>query len=232
MSKVNGFKPLPMQFKQRELPPDQDAKLRDVAKKYEKYFLKEMYKAMKKTVNQNGYLKPSMGEKIYQDHLDQEYIEVWGNKGGIGLNQIIYKELKDKILPRLYGAPMKVPKSQLKPLNAKPEVFPISDPQPQKAEKASKEMSFRFDLGETKSAKITKVLTPLEGKVSSLKKVSGSVIAKLDHGNGLHSQIQFQGDPRLVESGKLLKKGDVLGHAQGPNRTLIWNIDEGPSGNA
>ena len=89
MSKVGGFKPLHKNFHQRELPPDQDAKLREVAKKYEKYFLKEMYKAMKKTVNQNGYLKPSMGEKIYQDHLDQEYIEVWGNKDFVANSGLI-----------------------------------------------------------------------------------------------------------------------------------------------
>ena len=229
MSKVGGFKPLHKNFHQRELPPDQDAKLREVAKKYEKYFLKEMYKAMKKTVNQNGYLKPSMGEKIYQDHLDQEYIEVWGNKGGIGLNQVIYKELKEKILPRIYGAPQRVHPSQIKPMNAKPEIFPLSEPQPEKVEKKPQDLGFKIELPATKNDKVTKVLTPLDGVVTSLKKVSGNVIAQLDHGNGTRSELSFQGDPRVVQPGNLLKKGDVIGHAQGPNRTLIWNIEQSPS---
>lgn len=80
-------------------PPTLDEKLKDVSKLYEQQFLQEMMRAMRSTVDHSEFSKPSMGEKIYKDQLFDQYAQSWVENGGNGLADMIYRELKDKILP-------------------------------------------------------------------------------------------------------------------------------------
>lgn len=80
-------------------PPTLDEKLKDVSKMYEQQFLQEMMRAMRSTVDHSEFSKPSMAEKIYKDQLFDQYAESWVKNGGNGLADMIYRELKDKILP-------------------------------------------------------------------------------------------------------------------------------------
>ncbi len=225
MSKVFNLNRQAIPLQKRELPANQDQKLREVSKKYEKYFLGEMYKAMRKTASPNGYMKPSMAEKIYQDKLDQEYVDVWGNKGGIGLNELIYNELKEKILPQIYGAPQKLRPSDLKPLNAQPEVYPLSDPPAEKVQKSIDGKELKFEIPKGKNGQSAKILNPMGGTIESISKDSnGAVIAVINHGEQLQSQLKFKGDPRLFSVGDSSKKGDVIGHLDPASQTLIWQM--------
>jgi Rod binding domain-containing protein len=81
-----------------------DARVDMVAKLYEKQFLREMVKAMRGTTQLSDLEKPSMGEQIYREQLDQEYVEAWGEHGGIGLADVIYNSLMDRFYPKSRSA--------------------------------------------------------------------------------------------------------------------------------
>src|SRR4051812_7776266 len=72
----------------------ENPRLREAAKLYEEQFLGEMVKAMRKTVSESDFLKPGMGEKIYRDQLDQQYVENWADQGGIGLADLIVEQFQ------------------------------------------------------------------------------------------------------------------------------------------
>lgn len=80
-----------------------EVQLRKASKMYEKQFLQEMMRAMRKTVEHSEFSKPSMAEKIYQDEMYEQYAEKWVDGGGNGLADQIYRELKEKILPSQYS---------------------------------------------------------------------------------------------------------------------------------
>jgi Rod binding domain-containing protein len=85
--------------KPKHMPPTLDQQLQKAAKMYEQQFLQEMMNAMKKTVDHSRVTEPSMAEKIYQDELYNQYAEKWVDNGGNGLADLIYKELKEKLIP-------------------------------------------------------------------------------------------------------------------------------------
>ncbi len=72
-------------------------KVDEVAKMYERQFLGEMFKAMRSTVNETD--KPSMAQNIYNSQRDEQYLDAWSEKGGIGFSNIIY----DQIMERFFG---------------------------------------------------------------------------------------------------------------------------------
>lgn len=92
-------------------------KIRDVAELYEKQFLRDMVKQMRATVPTNEMFKASFAEGYFREQLDQEYVEKWGDKGGIGLGDMIYNQLLDR-----YGDRLGVPRgNKVKPTGP----FPI-----------------------------------------------------------------------------------------------------------
>ena len=76
---------------------DQEAQLKKAAEMYERHFLNEMVKSMRSTISHSEITKPTMGEKIYQGHLDQEYSKAWTGRGGIGLADLIVDQMKEKM---------------------------------------------------------------------------------------------------------------------------------------
>ncbi len=76
-------------------------KMRDVAELYEKQFLRDMVKQMRSTVPTTDMFKSSFAETYYREQLDQQYVESWGDKGGIGMGDMIYNELLEKYGPRM-----------------------------------------------------------------------------------------------------------------------------------
>jgi len=76
----------------------QEQQLQKAAKAYEKYFLDEMVKAMRSTVpKEDGLIKKNFAEQLYRDNLDQEYVKNWTEAGGIGLGDMIYKQIKEQL---------------------------------------------------------------------------------------------------------------------------------------
>lgn len=72
-----------------------DESLKEMCVEFEKYFLKEMYKAMKKTVNYESFMNyGGQSEEIFSDMLEEEYIKKASDSGGIGLAKKLYEQLK------------------------------------------------------------------------------------------------------------------------------------------
>lgn len=73
-----------------------DEKLREVAEMYEKHFIREMMKEMNATVHEGGMIQKNNAEKTFQDMLDDQYAGNWGKAGGIGLADMIHKQLLER----------------------------------------------------------------------------------------------------------------------------------------
>lgn len=74
---------------------DDETRLREAAQMYEEQFLGEMVKAMRRTIPESDFMKPSSAEKIFREQLDQQYVEAWADKGGIGLADLIVDQIKE-----------------------------------------------------------------------------------------------------------------------------------------
>lgn len=130
----------PLKQGEAQLNPALDEKLQAVAKLYEKQFLREMVKEMRKTSMGGGFIPEGQGERIFKEQLDHQYVETWGDQGGIGFGNLIYEKLKERFLPN----PASLPKKQGPFLlndnsNFVPESVPGERTQP-----ISDELSFLF----------------------------------------------------------------------------------------
>ncbi len=52
-----------------------------------------MLKSMKNTVQKSGLLKESMAENIFEDMLYDNYAKKITNTGGLGIGELMYKQL-------------------------------------------------------------------------------------------------------------------------------------------
>jgi flagellar protein FlgJ len=217
---ASKFKPL----RQPLTPEQQDAKLKDVGKLYEKHFLREMVKAMRGTVSEGGFIKSSQGEKIFKDQLDQEYVEKWGDKGGIGLADLIHQQLIQKYGTQLgISSPIAKPRGPL-PLDEKT-TFLAQPFKPQVASQKKFNMEFLRDL-DSPSLGISSVRMPWEGKLmNSTRLGADEYMLDLAHDNGLKSQIVFKGQPLAGLRGQELQAGDRIGLLSPEARAFFWNVE-------
>jgi flagellar protein FlgJ len=70
-----------------------DKKLRNTCKDFEAMYLNLMYSKMRETVPDNPLFGSSNGEKIMQSMLDTELTKQMANAGGVGLADMMYKQL-------------------------------------------------------------------------------------------------------------------------------------------
>ena len=86
-------------------------------------------------------------------------------------------------------------------------------------------MSYRFEVQDPAGAEF-EVQAPLPGKVAQVERLDqGWNLVKLDHGQGLQSEMTFPG--RLAESvtGKAVESGQKLGVLDTGRPVLAWNLD-------
>lgn len=223
------------QFKNLHQPPtpeQMDQKLKDVSKLYEKQFLREMMKQMRATVSDEGGMIPtSNAEKIFREQLDQEYVEKWGDHGGIGLADMIHKQLLEKLGPAMgiVPAPQR-PQGPLKidekSLQANPLKF-HSQTNPSRPHK----VSLQFDLQEA-ALQDGEVSAPWGGSLLGVKKLSQDEnLLELAHDNGLKSQLVFRGSleknfqPAQFRPGTEIQAGQRLGLLSPEAKSLFWTVD-------
>ena len=77
-----------------------DKKLKEACKQFEAYFIKQMFKEMRKTIPENDFLEKSHGRNIFEDMLDEEYANEASEGRGIGLSQALYKQLSKDIIKK------------------------------------------------------------------------------------------------------------------------------------
>lgn len=81
-----------------EIQNGEDEKLKEACAEFESYFLNMMFKSMRQTVlaDKDGIFAKSNAEQIFQDMLDQELTTKMAKQGGIGLADMMYKQLDKK----------------------------------------------------------------------------------------------------------------------------------------
>lgn len=206
----------------------QDSALRDAAKMYENHFLNEMVKAMRSTVNHDdGFMKQNFAEKIFSEQLDQKYVDGWAQKGGIGLADLIYNQIRDQY----FAAKQKplAPTNHMLPIAPKQEFHGISpDSIKMKALplNAPNKLSYRFEVQDPSTQSQFEVQAPLAGKIAGVERLEqGWNSIRLDHGQGLNSEMTFPGSLAETVTGASVESGQKLGQLDLARPVLAWNLD-------
>ena len=237
------FKPFESRFMRRAQQKSADEKLRDVSSMYEKHFLREMLKGMRSTVHEGGFVQANNAEKIFKEQLDEQYVEKWGERGGIGLSDMIYKQLIDK-----FGVAMGIKSAVTKPagplpLDAKSEFRAHQFRHPGKKQA----LSYRIDSAAKPTVassaeapsgakedgaapgKGEPVKAPWDGVLLGKRTLADNqTMLEIKHDNGLTSQVVFKGGSASVSEGQKLQAGDTLGFLSSEAKSLYWTVERGP----
>lgn len=214
----------------RPAPPDAEKvrqQFREVSQLYEKHFMREMMKAMRATVPESEFIKQNQGEKIFRGQLDEEYVEKWGDRGGIGLSNLIYDQLVEKYGPAMgLTKPVERPKGPL-PLDEKSN-FPSAVLRPQKQEKPGQ---FHFDLGPAKNTGTPEgreLRAPWSGYLSQKIQLAPEEWAlEIDHGSQGKSQLAFRGIPSDGNIGQAFQAGERIGLLSPDATQFVWSLRPG-----
>ncbi|MEN0058186.1 MAG: rod-binding protein [Bdellovibrio sp.] len=231
MGEVNGagggFKPIGNRFLGRPEQKSPEQKLRDVSDMYEKHFLREMMKAMRSTVKEGGFVQSNQAEKIFKEQLDDQYVEKWGERGGIGLSDMIYKQLMDKFGTMLgLTAPVAKPQGPI-PLNAQSEYRARSFQHPGKTQA----LSYNIERAQLENNKGDAAVTsPWDGVLLGKKTLADEqIMLEVEHDNGLKSQMVFKGGLSKLSTGQKLQAGETLGVLSSDAKSLYWTVEKGQS---
>lgn len=243
MSDVGGasggsgkFKAFESSFKSAPVQKSPDQKLREVSEMYEKHFLREMMKTMRSTVHEGGFIQSNQAEKIFREQLDDHYVDKWGERGGIGLSEMIYKQLVEKFGVMMgMKTPVAKPQGPL-PLDAKSEYRAQPFQHPGKKQS----VSYRFDIpavdavangapSATAPASREPVKAPWDGVLLGKKSLADQqTLLEIGHDNGLKSQMVFKGGVSNLSTGDKLQAGDTLGFLSSEAKSLYWTVEPGP----
>ena len=192
---------------------EQDKKLQEVAQKYEKHFLREMVKAMRGTVSESQLIKTNQAETIFKEQLDEQYVEKWGDKGGIGLADMIYKQLLER-----YGPSLGISKGSAFTMKT------LKSPSPDLVQKKL-HLQFLRDL-QKPNFQVLEVCAPWQGRILGVKSLDSSEYAvEMIHKNNLKSQLVFKGSVDQNLDRKEIQSGQRIGLLSPEARALHWTID-------
>lgn len=222
----NGYSLKPLS--QTEAAEKRDTQLRNAAKMYESHFMNEMVKAMRKTVpREDGLIKHNFAEQIFTEQLDGKYVESWSDKGGIGLADLIYNQLKDRFGGDA-GKPIRAPGAL--PINPKKEPMGLKPTEsiqmraipPSNGAK----LEYRFQVQDPTDGVQYEAQAPLPGKVLASESLDdGWNLVKLDHGQGLLTELTFPGSVTNVSPGTEVQTGQKLGSLDSGRPVLAWKLD-------
>lgn len=236
MSSVGGpsdkgsgnFKAFDSRFMNRPVQKSPEEKLRDVSDMYEKHFLREMMKSMRSTVSEGGFIKANQAEKIFREQMDDHNVERWGERGGIGLSNLIYNQLMDKFGVMMgLKAPVAKPQGPL-PLNEKSEYTAHSFQHPGKKDSVSYRIDRNLNEVALNPEASSDVKAPWDGVLLGKKNLSDNqTMVEIEHDNGLKSQMVFKGSMGKVSVGQKLQAGDTLGFLSPEAKALYWTVEPG-----
>jgi len=223
-------------------PAARDPRVMDAARMYEKYFLNQMVKAMRSTVKYSDLQKPTMGEEIYRDQLDDQYVDSWTETGGIGLADMIHDELLGKAqMNKLRREAMKASKGKTRTPMALTDrdvlaVRRLPSGGGVAASLNNKSETVLVSLGKTTVARSDApetVRSPWDAEIVQIQANHGKVLIDLRAGaknsEGRAVQIAFDGvtfDGTGGESGSLqvgnrINAGQVIGHLAPTARGIL-----------
>ncbi|MUM76050.1 flagellar biosynthesis protein FlgJ [Pseudodesulfovibrio sp. F-1] len=104
---------------------DKSKQLRQACQSFEAVFISKMWQEMRNTVPKDGYTK-SKQEEMYLSMFDKDFAEKMAQAGGIGLADMIYEQLSEKLKETSREAlPGAV---EIRPLKAQPIAMGGQDP--------------------------------------------------------------------------------------------------------
>ncbi|SBW00400.1 putative Peptidase M23 family protein [uncultured delta proteobacterium] len=173
--------------------PSEEAKLREACEGFESIFLQKMWEQMRKNVKKEGYLH-SKDEEAYQSMFDVELAKKMASAGGIGLADMLYEQLGQK----LHNA-SKTTGSGL--MRAPLPIDPAAPPQPEVAKAPA---AAPLDL----YAEVEELEVPVEPKGNpltvALDELAASRDPSLDPANATYPMFDLQtGDPMNVLAEKM-----------------------------
>ncbi len=71
--------------------------LRKVSEDFESLFVKMMLDSMRSTLDDNGLIPKNSGEKLFEDHLFDEYARKIGSAADFGIAEMMYNQLSDRL---------------------------------------------------------------------------------------------------------------------------------------
>lgn len=80
-----------------------EKKLKEACKNLEAVFVNMMFKQMQSTVQKTGLLDGGYGEEIYNDMLLDKYAEEATKGTGVGLAQVMFKQLSKNLTQKSEG---------------------------------------------------------------------------------------------------------------------------------
>jgi len=81
-------------FGKAQQKPNNKKDLKAVTKDFEAIFIQKMLESMRKTIPKSKWLDGGLGEDIFTSMYDQEIAKMTSQRGGLGLQNILYKSLK------------------------------------------------------------------------------------------------------------------------------------------
>lgn len=210
-----------------ELASKRDGQLREAAKMYETHFLNEMVKSMRKTVeNEDGLIKKNMAEKIFSEQLDNQYVDSWANKGGVGLADMIYNQISGqmndaaKLKMHQRGGVLPInPSKDMQGLKPTDSIQMKMIPPSQGAK-----LEYRFEVPGSTGA--FDVQAPMDGHVIESARLGDNwSVVKLDHGQGMTSEMTFPGQQVPLDAGAAVGAGLKLGTLDPARPVLAWKLD-------
>lgn len=200
-----------------------DAKIREVSDMYEKYFMKEMMRNMRGTIQEGGFLKANNAEKIFQEQLDDQYSSEANNRGGFGISELIYQQLKER-----YGAELGIDNKEGKVDQPKGPIPTDKKIKFQELMNSPQQQTYMLQSEQAANEKNVNVQTPWAGTLQNKKIHEGDRTSySIKHDNGLESLIMTQGAPsaetRHLSPGDKLEAGQSLGLATAGS-PLVWTV--------
>lgn len=203
--------------KQAPNPEALKSQFQEVANLYEKHFLREITKAMRSTVPESGFIKKNNAERIFQEQLDGEYVEKWGARGGIGLADLIYKQLVEKFAPHL--GPTEALQTQ------GPFPFKENDRLRLKVSENPKGLNFTIQASDPGSLGSGVLRAPWSGLLSKKIELAPSEwFLQLQHDNGLTSRFTYKGLGPKFDLHSRVEAGQGLGFLSPDGSSLRWGL--------
>jgi len=69
--------------------------LKQLCQDFESILIHSMFKEMRQSVPDDGYLERGMGMDMFQEIMDMETAREMSRKGGLGLGQLLYEQLSE-----------------------------------------------------------------------------------------------------------------------------------------
>lgn len=207
-----------------------DGQLREASQMYENYFLNEMVRAMRATVpREGGLMKPSFAEKIFEQQLDQQYVDGWAKKGGVGLADMIYNQINDKFQAGLHqNARGPLPRGPM-PIAPKKDAMDLPNGDSIRVKSIppgpTSKLEYRFEVPQPSGVGF-EAQAPMAGHVLETQTLDeGWNIVRLNHGQGVTSELTFPGSIPQLAVGHEVKPGQKLGELDSKRPVLAWKLD-------